>query len=400
MALIDIEASDVGNTGLFWLFFSYGCVLYYASNLISEGSDLLLLVPSMAGLVGSVVLPLLGAVPDGAIMLFSGLGDISEAQETLSVGVGALAGSTIMLLTVPWGLSIYGGRVDLDANGYPDYRKSPKLTKKSSFTQELTKTGVIISDAVSNGSKIMIITTIPYFLIQVPAFFIHGPTEEVAAGEKGWSLVGLVVCLVGFVTYLGMQFHISQQGQDKGKRVAVVKKLLREGKVSLRGALSEFIKSEEDILKLKDGYGAVSNGNGEASIPDTATVKMMRDIFREAFHSYDQNKNGTLDRGEVHTFLRDFHEDLSGDEMDTFFQRFDSDDDGVVSFDEFIGACYFFIKEYEEKPKPEPTVEVAGVSEITEGMFGAKKEDGEEEEEEEVNAKWLLLLLLLLSTWR
>lgn len=76
--------------------------------MISEGSDLLLLVPSMAGLVGGVVLPLLGAVPDGAIILFSGLGSVEEAQETLSVGVGALAGSTIMLLTVPFFLSIMG----------------------------------------------------------------------------------------------------------------------------------------------------------------------------------------------------------------------------------------------------------------------------------------------------
>ena len=49
--------------------------------------------------LGSVVLPVLGAVPDGAIMLFSGLGSVEEAQENLAVGVGALAGSTIMLLT-------------------------------------------------------------------------------------------------------------------------------------------------------------------------------------------------------------------------------------------------------------------------------------------------------------
>lgn len=50
-------------------------------------------------------------------MLFSGLGDVDEAQETLSVGVGALAGSTIMLLTVPWALSIWSGRVDFGADG-------------------------------------------------------------------------------------------------------------------------------------------------------------------------------------------------------------------------------------------------------------------------------------------
>lgn len=60
-----INPEEVGGTGLLWLFLSYGYALYYAADLIGEGSELLLLVPSMAGLVGGVVLPLLGAVPDG-----------------------------------------------------------------------------------------------------------------------------------------------------------------------------------------------------------------------------------------------------------------------------------------------------------------------------------------------
>ena len=68
----------------------YGYILFTGSNLISEGSELLLLIPSIAGIVGSVVLPILGAVPDGAIVLFSGMGP--NAQEEVSVGVGALAG--------------------------------------------------------------------------------------------------------------------------------------------------------------------------------------------------------------------------------------------------------------------------------------------------------------------
>ena len=41
----------------------YGYILFTASNMLSEGSELLLLVPSIAGLVGSAVLPILGAVP-------------------------------------------------------------------------------------------------------------------------------------------------------------------------------------------------------------------------------------------------------------------------------------------------------------------------------------------------
>lgn len=65
---------------------AYAYFLKLGSTLISEGSELLLLVPSLAGIVGTCVLPVLGAVPDGAIVLFSGLGDDAQAQ--LNIGVG------------------------------------------------------------------------------------------------------------------------------------------------------------------------------------------------------------------------------------------------------------------------------------------------------------------------
>ena len=75
---IDVDGlpDDVGGDfQLLFLFLCYGYLLYLGSDLISSGSELLLLVPSLADVVGSVVLPVLGAVPDGAIVLFSGLGD-------------------------------------------------------------------------------------------------------------------------------------------------------------------------------------------------------------------------------------------------------------------------------------------------------------------------------------
>lgn len=78
----------MGVTGLLWLVLSYGYVLFYASNLISGGSDLLLLVPSLAGLVGGVVLPLLGAVPDGAIMVSSSF-IIFKTNKALQLRFGA-----------------------------------------------------------------------------------------------------------------------------------------------------------------------------------------------------------------------------------------------------------------------------------------------------------------------
>jgi len=77
-----------GFIQLIFLLLVYGYILSWSSNLISDGSELLLLIPALAGIVGSVgtifypslhllifpvlVLPVLGAVPDGAIVLFSG----------------------------------------------------------------------------------------------------------------------------------------------------------------------------------------------------------------------------------------------------------------------------------------------------------------------------------------
>lgn len=49
-----------GFVQLLTLMAAYGYMLFVASNLIADGSELLLLVPSLAGLVGSCVLPILG----------------------------------------------------------------------------------------------------------------------------------------------------------------------------------------------------------------------------------------------------------------------------------------------------------------------------------------------------
>ena len=56
-------------------------------------------------------------------MLFSGIGDEETVKEQISIGVGALAGSTILLITIPWALSIIAGRVSLNEKGEGNYSK-------------------------------------------------------------------------------------------------------------------------------------------------------------------------------------------------------------------------------------------------------------------------------------
>lgn len=400
MTMPAIDPSTVGTTGLAWLLFSYGYVLYYASNLISEGSDLLLLIPSLAGLVGGVVLPLLGAVPDGAIMLFSGMGDVEKAQETLSVGVGALAGSTIMLLTIPWGMSVYYGRVDFSGpEEMPNYKGNPKL-KDTGTCAQLSNTGVALTPEIHHGAKMMMLTTLPYFLIQVPAFFLTGDRETVSEGEHYWAMAGFIMCFLFFVLYLYTQVKMSNDTAHKMRRMAVIKKSLKKGAVSLSGALSDQVKKieyERSTRILKQGRDSVvsedsrlrpindSDSESDDGTPPDEVVALLKDILGEAFHGYDQNNDGTLSRSEFSLFLTDFHENIKPSDLDAVFLQFDQNRDDTIDYKEFIHACYIIIKEAGKRGTSEhehnESMTSIGDYPVVQNIFSPEGEDDEEEEE-------------------
>ena len=170
--IVSDEHSFVPNPTIFGLIqlaflgATYAGLLSWGSNLVSDGSELLLLIPSLEHVVGSLVLPILGAVPDGCLVLFSGLGSRATVAKQVSVGVGALAGSTVQLLTIPWFLAVYAGRVDVDVNGHVNYetRRSKRFTGRG-------LSGVKpLSSVMRSGAFALLVTTIPYFLIQGSAF--------------------------------------------------------------------------------------------------------------------------------------------------------------------------------------------------------------------------------------
>lgn len=382
MGLPAIEPAEVGASGLLWLLFSYGYILYYASNLISEGSDLLLLVPSLAGLVGGVVLPFLGAVPDGAIMLFSGLGDVEDAQATLAVGVGALAGSTIMLLTVPWALSAWAGRVDVGPDGKPDYKGSPKL----SGGRPLSETGVELTPEIHHGARMMVLTVLPYFLIQVPALFLKGDRATVSAGEHGWAMAGFVLCTAFFVAYLYSQVKMSNDSAHKARRMQVIKASLQQGKVSMSGALAEQVRYMEQRASADDGDEAATEatplavkGSGPPQ-PSKKVADLLKGICGDAFRGYDEDGNGILSKEEFRAFLVDFHENISEKDIATVFAKYDTDKNGTIDYNEFIGACYVIILQAGDPGTKQKRQTHSCAANVAANVF---KEGGDEEEEEE-----------------
>lgn len=221
-------------TGSIFLTVTYGFLLLKGANLISDGSELLMEVLD-PGLIGGLVLPVLGALPDSAMIVMSGLGGtVEQAKEQVAVGIGTLAGSTIMLLSVTWGGSLWLGRCDLDGRGVA---KDKVLTREMDFV----KTGVTTDEATRFNAYIMIASALLYLSPQIPTFMgeDHDPFM---------AMVGGVLCLLALAAYCAYQVVVPEL--QKRKKDAAHKKFVKLNAMKLAMDVS---RAAGSILMDDDG---------------------------------------------------------------------------------------------------------------------------------------------------
>ena len=348
---------------------SYAYVLFRASGMISDGSEELMLFLS-PGLVGGFILPVLGAIPDGAIVLFSGMGPIDTVQEQLSVGVGTLAGSSIMLLTLPWAACAFLGRVDLAKDGLSaNFKKG--LTRKWSqgWASMLTNTGVQTSGVLAPSARVMVYTCLPYLIIGIPALIIGGfdgdkaSVEDTASREKWWSLVGLVFALLGFAGYSYYQVTSASQIQ-------------RQEEVMMNARRSALARSLIDIPMM-----AEIEKNIAASAPDSsALLTKQKSVVRERalhiFKKYDVNNDGKLDSTEVSAMLKGMNLVTKGSNLEILQTLAGSDK--LLDQDEF-----FSLVEHAINHGPVDAHVLASVKVNNSEHEDDEEEDDDDEKEEE-----------------
>ena len=350
---------------------AYGYVLAYGANLIAHGSELLACVYD-PGLVGGLLLPVMGAVPDAAIVLFSGLGD--NAQEQLKVGVGTLAGSTVMLLTLPVLGCVIAGRVDLEpaAGGggalrarYRPAKGEPKLRRGASLADTVLRSGVQLSPSVRSAAAICVLTSLTYLVIQGPAFALRG-ADGIAAAESAWALAGLVVASLALVAYSAfmvtssnaieqqealivearkrqaaegamsmltlLQIEAAQarrredEGRDQAAAAAVATGaggMMRHASVMAMSALSA------GGARLGALAGAGGGGGGAHAHPHHAAPSASTELLRSLFARFDLDGNGELDRSEVKQMLSALRMRVSGAELSRLMDDFGGHDKKV-----------------------------------------------------------------------
>ncbi|KAK4796665.1 hypothetical protein SAY86_028991 [Trapa natans] len=289
--------------GNLFLILVYGYLMYIAATFLSSGSELLLEILG-PGLIGGLFLPILGALPDALLILVSGLsGSTATAQEQVSVGMGLLAGSTVMLLTVIWGSCIIVGKCDLEHDGADIVAVDKADTKGFS----VLGSGVTTDKPTSWAAGIMVISVIPFLVVQIPQIM------KSTSGRHLAVLIALVVSLVLLVAYC--LYQVFQPWIQKRRLEYNIHRHIMFG----------FIRHVK-----KRSLGKLFTDDGEVD----------EEMVKKLFNSIDEDKDGSLSAAELKALIIGINfEEIDFDEDDAvskIIADFDRSNNSKLELGEFI----------------------------------------------------------------
>ncbi|KAL6134125.1 hypothetical protein ACLB2K_066358 [Fragaria x ananassa] len=210
--------------GNIFLIIVYGYVMFVTAKLLSAGSEILLQILG-PGIIGGLFLPLLSAVPDATIILASGLsGDTATAQSQVSVGMGLLAGSNVMLLTILWGTCLIVGKCDLE--------NSVAVDEKDTKSFSLTGSGVSTDIWTSYAAGIMVISIIPFVIVQLPQVF---PTTSDSSLPVLISLIVAICFVIAYSIYQVFQPWIQKRKLAYAKHKHMMSEILKQLRTNALG---------------------------------------------------------------------------------------------------------------------------------------------------------------------
>jgi Ca2+/Na+ antiporter len=340
--------------------------MFLAATFLSAGSELMLEILG-PGIVGGLFLPVLGALPDAMLILVSGLsGSPETAQDQVSVGMGLLAGSTVMLLTVIWGACIIIGKCDI--------QESIAIDNKDTKGFNLVGSGVSTDIWTSYAAMIMAISVLPFIVVQFPQIFHSTSGRHLAV------LIGLIIStslLIAYCVYQVYQPNIQKRRIDFAKHKHVRSGILRN-------------------LKTKALEGLI-NDRGEPN----------QEILYKLFNLVDVNGDGHLSLVELRALVAgmqlnaiNLNED---DAIDKVMKEFDTSGDEEVDFQEFITGIANWLEEARRTKINSP---IAGPDYIHEyyeetkrqhyllGDEGGDDEENGEDDPRRTTVKAVLFLLL------
>lgn len=295
--------------GHLFLIAVYEYMLFHGEGYLASGGEKIFRILG-PGVFGASAFQVLGALPESLILLASGLLNTTEvAQESVSTGVGLLAGTSILLLTLLWGTCVIAGSIQSS-------KPTISNTSSSRLLSWLTEFGVTTDLETSYTARIMGLSVIPFLILQVPKIFNSN------SGEHLTILTSLVVSVVSLLIYFFYQIF----------EPWIQKRRL------------EYVKYDEALLRIlqlvqERALGRILTGEGAPNI----------NAIQRLFEEIDKDGDDYISPSEVRQLLLDIkstgmniNKDSASEEL---IKVLDLNDDKKITKEEFV---YTFTKWLEE----------------------------------------------------
>ncbi|KAL1567241.1 sodium/calcium exchanger NCL2-like [Salvia divinorum] len=293
--------------GHLFLILVYEYLLFHGESYVASGGERIFKILG-PGAFGASAFQLIGSLPEALILLGSGLWSNDEtAKECMVTGIGLLAGSTILLLTLLWGTCILLGA----NNFHPHSHSHTNQNRLEKFLFSIWPGyGVLTDSATSYIARIMLLSVVPLTLVQLPGIFRFSPSLK-----RHFLLALLLVTIIFLISYFLYQFF---QPWIQRRRLL-------------------YIKHEHlvvDILKhvQNQTQGTLLTDNGS---PNVSTI-------RRLFDERDEDRDRVISFHELKEFLKEikFRKLNSDDESKTaeIMAEFDMDNDEKITMDEFVNG--------------------------------------------------------------
>ncbi|CAA2954895.1 Calmodulin and related s (EF-Hand superfamily) [Olea europaea subsp. europaea] len=322
----------------------YQGILMFGEKELSTGSRVLFNILGASNIVG-IIFRILVGLPAILIMIVSGVFSSKEdAQSKVSLGVGIYAGMTVFTLTVQWGVCLIFGRRKLAQESKSSHKKiaqpsSNCLLAKEVITElkglplshesfeicmniyELTffsltvDTGVMIDKETRHTAGIMLLSLIPYIIIQLVDIL------KTSFGAHLVILISLVMSSAALILYF--VYQVMNPWMQERSLAYTKYETLRTG----------FLKHMQQQGNLIDEHG---------NLNDT--------VIGNLFAQTDKDANKNITKGELEKLMHDL---INTGEMNVdkqfavseVMKVFDIDHDGLINYQEFSNGCKKWITE-------------------------------------------------------
>ncbi|CAI9783711.1 unnamed protein product [Fraxinus pennsylvanica] len=327
----------------------YQGLLIFGEKQLSTGTKVLFNILGTGKIVG-IIFRILVGLPAMLMMIVSGIFSSKEdAQATVSLGVGIYAGITVFTLTLQWGICLIFGRRKLPKESVSDHTEEAWTTSNCLLTKEvvsdLKDTGVKIDKETRYAAGIMLLSLIPYIIVQVADVF------KTTFGSHVVILIALIVSFASLLLYFAYQVMnpwIQQRSLDYSKY-----EILRTS-----------------FLQHMQQHGKLVDEDGKLNIP----------VIRNLFSETDKDANKSITKGEMERLMLEIIKtgDVKVDKqfaVTEVMRVFDFNSDETINYQEFVSGCTKWITETKQLTKSGNSFS----REITHELVNHKKEDDPEE---------------------